>query len=362
MLLLHVVARDDRDAQLRQAEPHRQRRHHARRGRRVGGAEIAEDRDAVRVAVGQHRLQQPLQHRLVAERRVAPPLQLRQRHGALAERLEEHRRGQAAPHQAAHHRDRRVHPVAGEAGAVADQEDVAAAHAPALPRPAAESVRRTASRHPAWRRAASSRAIAGSNRRSSRQCAASPSAPGGGSSPACNPASHAAPSAVVSGDHRPVHRRAQQVGQELHGPVARHHAAVDAQHRVAQRRPVGAHRLQQVEGLERHAFQRRPRQLRPPRLAREAEDGAARLRVPPRRAEAGEARHQVHRLPRIGPRRQLSRFRRRADDAEPVAQPLHRRAGHEDRALQRVAALAAELPGDRGEQPVARRNRLRRPC
>ena len=119
-----IVAADHGDAAVRQAEPQGQPRHQPRRGGGIGGAEIAEDGDAVRHAVAQHRLQQPLQHRLVAELRVAPAFQLRQGHGALAQRLEEQRRGQAAGDQAADHRDGRIDPVAGEAGAVADQEGV----------------------------------------------------------------------------------------------------------------------------------------------------------------------------------------------------------------------------------------------
>ena len=37
---------------------------------------------------------------------------------------------------------------------------------------------------------------------------------------------------------------------------------------------------------------------------------------------------------------------------EPVPQPLHRRAGDEDRAFQRVGPLAVQLPGDGRQQPV----------
>ena len=45
-----------------------------------------------------------------------------------------------------------------------------------------------------------------------------------------------------------------------------------------------------------------------------------------------------------------------------VAQPLHGRAGDEDRALERVGALAAELIGDGGQQPVARARPARARC
>jgi hypothetical protein len=41
------------------------------------------------------------------------------------------------------------------------------------------------------------------------------------------------------------------------------------------------------------------------------------------------------------------------DDLQPVAQPLHHRAGDEDRAFQRIGRFAVELVGDGAEQPVA---------
>ena len=71
--------------------------------------------------------------------------------------------------------------------------------------------------------------------------------------------------------------------------------------------------------------------------ARDADDRAAGVRVPPRAAEAGERRHDV--------RRRRCRSRDSAsgpisaavvDHAEPVAQPLDGGAGDEDRALERV--------------------------
>ena len=77
-----------------------------------------------------------------------------------------------------------------------------------------------------------------------------------------------------------------------------------------------------------------------------------------RRAEADEGRHEVD---SAAPDRRRRRARplsaRVLDQPEPVAQPLHRGAGDEDRALQRIGALAAELVGDGGQQPVLRGDR-----
>src|SRR6185312_7666513 len=49
---------------------------------------------------------------------------------------------------------------------------------------------------------------------------------------------------------------------------------------------------------------------------------------------------------------------RRPDDLEPVAQPLNRGAGDEQRALERVSAFAIELVGDGREQAVVRGDAL----
>ena len=120
------------------------------------------------------------------------------------------------------------------------------------------------------------------------------------------------------------------------------------------------HGLQQIARLVAHRLQRRARELAGPGRARQAEQRAARLGLPVGRAEADEGRHEIDVLARIGLGGQRAALRRRGDDAQAVAQPLHRRAGDEDGALQRIGALAVELVGDGGQQPVARGDRLRR--
>ncbi|MNL63397.1 hypothetical protein D3C87_1875320 [compost metagenome] len=69
--------------------------------------------------------------------------------------------------------------------------------------------------------------------------------------------------------------------------------------------------------------------------------------VPIGRAEPDEGRHQIDILLRIGGLGERAGVTRLLDDAEPVSQPLHRRACDEDRALQRIGSLATELIGDR---------------
>jgi hypothetical protein len=57
--------------------------------------------------------------------------------------------------------------------------------------------------------------------------------------------------------------------------------------------------------------------------------------------------------------RERLRLLRLRDDAEPVAQPLHRRAGDEDRALERVRRRAGGVAADRGEQAAPAAHPLR---
>ena len=77
-------------------------------------------------------------------------------------------------------------------------------------------------------------------------------------------------------------------------------------------------------------------------------------RVPVRRAEAGERRHEVDAVRRVDRARELLALGGVGEDAEPVAQPLDRGAAREDRSLERVAAGR----GDRLEQPGRRRATL----
>ena len=107
-----------------------------------------------------------------------------------------------------------------------------------------------------------------------------------------------------------------------------------------------------------HRLDGRPGDVGRGRAARDADDRAAGVGIPIRRAEPDERRHQVHAV-RIGHAGgQALDVGRLFDDAQPVAQPLHDRAGDEHRAFQAVGDLAAESPADRGQQLVLRGDRL----
>ena len=119
---------------------------------------------------------------------------------------------------------------------------------------------------------------------------------------------------------------------------------------------VALHGVDQVGGLERDALDRRARDVRAGRTAREPDDGAARRGIPLRRAEAGEGGHQVDvaGVGHAGGQRfdLVGTF----DDAEAVAQPLHRGAAHEHAAFER------ELARRRGAGATVVSNRWRERC
>src|SRR5258706_376677 len=78
-----------------------------------------------------------------------------------------------------------------------------------------------------------------------------------------------------------VDRRAENVGEPLHGPVGRHHAAVDPQNRVGQIvatfggatvvAAIGPHGIEEIKRLEAHALERGARKLVRPGVARQSE-------------------------------------------------------------------------------------------
>ena len=94
------------------------------------------------------------------------------------------------------------------------------------------------------------------------------------------------------GHLRPHDGDAEQVGLKLQQAVVGGRAAVDAQ--LRQLDPgVVSHRVEQVGDLERDALQGGPGDVPGRRAARDPDDGAARVRIPVRRAQAGEGRHEV---------------------------------------------------------------------
>ena len=102
-------------------------------------------------------------------------------------------------------------------------------------------------------------------------------------------------------DRRPVDRRVEDVGQPLHRPVGRDHAAVDAQHRPGRRAlPVLLHGVEQVARLVGDGFKRCAREFGRAGIAGEPED---RARAPRRPNAARRARRRPARDRRSACRR-----------------------------------------------------------
>src|SRR5690606_12641919 len=142
---------------------------------------------------------------------------------------------------------------------------------------------------------------------------------------------------------RPVYRRVENVGKALHGPIARHHSAVDAQDRCFRAGgPVLAHGIDEILCLESYGFECGAGELCRTRVAGQPEDGAARLRVPPGCAKSDEGGHEIDILSKVRLACENAGIRRLADNLQSVAKPLHRSPRHEDGAFKRVCRLAAQ--------------------
>ena len=89
----------------------------------------------------------------------------------------------------------------------------------------------------------------------------------------------------------------------------------------------------------------------------QAEDRSTGVHVPVRSAETGEGGDHVDTTGILDLAGVVFGVFRRVDHLEFVAQPLHRRAGDEDRSFQRIGDLAVEPPGDGGQQARGRRHR-----
>jgi hypothetical protein len=144
----------------------------------------------------------------------------------------------------------------------------------------------------------------------------------------------------------------------LHQRVVDRRAAVDLEHFEADT-GVLHHRVQDGAGLEADRFERRAREVRLGVEPREPDDRAARVRPPVGGEQPGERRHEIdaavvrHRV------RERFDLRGRRDDPELIAEPLHRRSGDGDRALEREDRLLAHPIAHRRQEPRLRRHDLR---
>ena len=139
--------------------------------------------------------------------------------------------------------------------------------------------------------------------------------------PVASPARNAAPSAVVSADHRPLHRHLELVGLHLHEQVVGAGAAVHAQHAPARRAAGSA--IRSATSRTSNAIASSVARTRCARVvpAGHAEHRAPRVRIPVRRAQPGQRGHEHHAAgvghrrapaPRSARRRPAGRARRAA--------------------------------------------------
>ena len=112
------------------------------------------------------------------------------------------------------------------------------------------------------------------------------------------------------------------------------------------------HRVQYVTGLISDGFQRSTNDVIDLHATGQAEQGAARIRVPVGRTQAGKCRDQINAVAVFHLGREILGVHRVIDDLQFVSQPLHGRAAVEDRAFQRVSHFAARAAADGGEQAV----------
>ena len=126
---------------------------------------------------------------------------------------------------------------------------------------------------------------------------------------------------------------------------------------------LARHGVEHVAALEGDRLERGARQVRARGAAREADERAARVRDPSRARPGRRRRARGRRRPCPAPTRPAPRVSAALrDDAEPVAQPLDRRARDEHAALERVASSrrrSATPPWSAGPRAEATRARAR---
>ena len=150
---------------------------------------------------------------------------------------------------------------------------------------------------------------------------------------------------------RAFHAGAENIGLELHQEVVGDRAAVHAQG-VQTNTGVGLHRFQNVTRLIGDRFQRGADNMVGVHSAGQAENRAARIRIPVWRAKTGKGRHHIHAVGVLHLSGEVFRIESIVDEFHFITQPLNRRSGHKHRAFQRVVHFAGRAAGDSGQQAV----------
>ena len=89
--------------------------------------------------------------------------------------------------------------------------------------------------------------------------------------------------------------------------------------------------------------------MRARRATRETHDGTTRVRLPVRSPQSDERRDEIHAVVGLHGFRECLGLYRGTDEPKSIPEPLDRRAGNEDRALERVCGSACRITRDRRE-------------
>ena len=161
------------------------------------------------------------------------------------------------------------------------------------------------------------------------------------------------------GDCRADHRKAEHVGLELHQHLVAHHAAVDFERRQFET-GVGFHRFEHVTRLIGNRLQSRPGDVAGTAVARESGDHAPGVCAPVRCEQAAECGDEVHIAVVVDGSGKALDLGGGPNQTKVVTQPLHGRAGHSNRAFERVLRRVGACPvGDGRKQPPVRRHGIR---
>jgi hypothetical protein len=115
------------------------------------------------------------------------------------------------------------------------------------------------------------------------------------------------------------------------------------------------HGFDHVTDLVGCRFQSRSNKVLPVRAARESDDGSSRILIPKRSRQTDERRNKID---AVGVWCGDDRFRARLDDLKFVSQPLYRRPGDEQYALDSILHLVSDPDRDCRDQTPIRNHRL----
>src|SRR6186997_2281076 len=141
----------------------------------------------------------------------------------------------------------------------------------------------------------------------------------------------------------------ENIREPLHEPKVSRHAAIDPQAPRGRNTAYGhvaAHGVQEIARLESDRLEPGCNDIGPGGGAGETEERGLGISIPERGAETLKCGNEIDAGIQVRAFREGLAVSCRCDQAEIISQPLHRGAGHEDRTLEGINALAANLVED----------------